>query len=129
MKLQCDQNPHAELALCVCVCVAVAHSCPTLCDPMDYSLPGSSAHEFSRQELITILAGGMAGVGSHSFSRGSPRHRDQLGSPALQADSVPPEPPGKALLLGRYNINNLHGQKLPTRDVSLHLVSSRAAEN
>ena len=24
--------------------VKVAQSCPTLCDPMDYSLPGSSAH-------------------------------------------------------------------------------------
>jgi len=28
----------------------VAQSCPTLCDPMDCSLRGSSAHEFSRQE-------------------------------------------------------------------------------
>ena len=28
---------------CVCVCVR-AQLCPTLCDPMDYSLPGSSVH-------------------------------------------------------------------------------------
>ena len=28
----------------------VAQSCPTLCDPIDCSLPGSSAHGFSRQE-------------------------------------------------------------------------------
>ena len=29
--------------VCVCVCASVhAHSCPTLCDPMDCSLPGSS---------------------------------------------------------------------------------------
>ena len=28
----------------------VAQSCPTLRDPMDCSLPGSSAHGFSRQE-------------------------------------------------------------------------------
>ena len=27
--------------LCVCVC---AQLCPTLCDPMDYSPPGSSVH-------------------------------------------------------------------------------------
>ena len=28
-----------------CVCVfSVSQSCPTLCDPMDYSLPGSSVH-------------------------------------------------------------------------------------
>ena len=30
----------------------VAQSCPTLCDPMDYSLPGSSAHgTFQAREL------------------------------------------------------------------------------
>ena len=29
--------------VCVCVCVLVARSCPTLCDPMDCSLPDSSA--------------------------------------------------------------------------------------
>ena len=28
----------------------VAQSCPTLSDPMDFSLPGSSVHGFSRQE-------------------------------------------------------------------------------
>ena len=28
----------------------VAQSCPTLSDPMDCSLPGSSVHRFSRQE-------------------------------------------------------------------------------
>ena len=28
----------------------VAQLCPTLSDPMDYSLPGSSIHGFSRQE-------------------------------------------------------------------------------
>ena len=29
---------------CMVVVVLVAHSCPTLCDPMDYSPPGSSVH-------------------------------------------------------------------------------------
>ena len=31
---------------CVCVCMYVlfTQSCPTLCDPMDCSLPGSSVH-------------------------------------------------------------------------------------
>ena len=33
----------------VCVC-AVARSCPTLCDPMDCSPPGSSVHGIFRQE-------------------------------------------------------------------------------
>ena len=37
--------------MCVCVCAgSVAKSCPTLCNPMDYILSGSSAHGISRQE-------------------------------------------------------------------------------
>ena len=30
--------------LCVCVCVLDSQLCPTLCDPIDWSLPGSSVH-------------------------------------------------------------------------------------
>ena len=30
--------------------VLVTQSCPTLCDPMDYSLPGSSVHGISLKE-------------------------------------------------------------------------------
>ena len=33
------------------VCAKSLQSCPTLCDPMDCSLPGSSVHGFSRQEF------------------------------------------------------------------------------
>ena len=33
----------------------VAQSCPTPCDPMDCSLPGSSVHGFSRQEYWSGL--------------------------------------------------------------------------
>ena len=35
------------VCVCVCVCVLVAQSCPTLCDSMDCSPPGSSVHEIS----------------------------------------------------------------------------------
>ena len=34
----------------MCVCVLVAQSYPTICDPMDYSFPDNSVHEFCRQE-------------------------------------------------------------------------------
>ena len=45
----------------------VAQSCPTLCDPMDCSLPGSSVHGIlDPMEWVTI-----------SFSRGSSQPRDQ----------------------------------------------------
>ena len=36
--------------ICMCICVLVAQSCPTLCDPMDCSLPGSSVHGILQQE-------------------------------------------------------------------------------
>ena len=46
-------DPQRLWCVCVCVCVCVclvAQSCPTLCDPMDCSLPDSSAHGCPRQE-------------------------------------------------------------------------------
>ena len=30
----------------------VAQSCPTLCDPMDYSLPGSSVHGILQARIL-----------------------------------------------------------------------------
>ena len=51
--LQVTQVTPKDYGVCVCVCVCVclvAQSCPTLCDPMDCSLPDSSAHGCPRQE-------------------------------------------------------------------------------
>ena len=47
----------------------VAQSCPTLCDPMDYSLQGSSLHG--------ILQAGVLEWVAISFSKGSPQLRNQ----------------------------------------------------
>ena len=35
---------HLHLGFNGCVCVKLLHSCPTLCDPMDDSSPGSFVH-------------------------------------------------------------------------------------
>ena len=58
--------------------VKVAQTCPTLCSPKDYTVYG-------------ILQARILESVAIPFSRGSsqPRH------PALQADSLPSEPPGK----------------------------------
>ena len=40
--------------MCVCVCVLVAQSCPTLCDPMDSSLPGSSVLGILQARILEI---------------------------------------------------------------------------
>ena len=47
----------------------VAQSCPTLCDPMDCNLPGSSLHGILQARVLEWVA--------ISFSRGSSRPRDR----------------------------------------------------
>ena len=55
-------NPSPNLLLCVLCAVLVAQLCLALCDPMDYSPPGSSVHGDS--------PGKNAGVGCHAFLHG-----------------------------------------------------------
>ena len=50
-----------------CVACLVTHLCPTLCDPKDWSLPGSSVHGISQARTLEWVA--------ISFSRGSPQPR------------------------------------------------------
>ena len=57
------------VCVCVCVCVLVAQLCPTLCDPMDYSLPGSCVNETLQARIVEWIA--------ILFSRGSSQSRDQ----------------------------------------------------
>ena len=57
------------------------------CNPMDCSLPGSSVHGIFQARVLEWVA--------VSFSRGSSQPRDRTGSPALQADALSSEPPGK----------------------------------
>ena len=67
----------------------VTQLCPTLCDPMDYSLPGSSVHETLQNFKNT-------GVGSHSLLQGIfPTQGSNPSLLHLQADSLPSEPPQK----------------------------------
>ena len=49
--------------------VLVAQSCPTLCDPMDCSLPSSSVHGILQDRILEWI--------SIPFSRGSSQPRDQ----------------------------------------------------
>ena len=68
-------------------CVLVFQSCLTLCDPMDCSPPGSSVHGISQARILEWVA--------IPFSRDLPNPGIKPGSPALQADSLPFEPPRK----------------------------------
>ena len=78
--------------------VLVAQLCPTLCNPMDCSLPGSSVHGILQARTVEWVAM-PSSRGSSIFLtylgiKGSFWPRDP-GSLALQADSLPSEPPGK----------------------------------
>ena len=70
----------------LCVCVWIIQSSMTLCHPMDYSPPGSSAMGFSRQEYWSGLPFPTPGDLPDPGIEPSP--------PALQADSLLSEPPG-----------------------------------
>ena len=65
----------------------VAQLCPTLCNPMDCSLLGSSFHGIFQAIVLEWVA--------ISLSRGSSQPREPR-SPALQADFLPSEPRGKS---------------------------------
>ena len=58
-----------EYSVCVCVCLCVTQLCPTLCDPMDCSPPGSSVHGLLQARILEWLA--------ITFSRRSSQPRDQ----------------------------------------------------
>ena len=65
----------------------VAQSCPTLCDPMDCSLPGSSVHGIFQARVLEWVA--------ISFSRDPPNPGIEHGLPHCRQTLLPSEPPGK----------------------------------
>ena len=71
--------------------VLVVQFCLTLCYPMDCNLPGSSVHGILRQEYWS----GLPDPSPVDLSDPGIESR----SPALQADSLPSEPPGKPFSL------------------------------
>ena len=54
---------------CMCVCAQLLQSCPTLCDPMDRSPPGSSVHGILQKRILKWVA--------MPSSRGSSQLRDR----------------------------------------------------
>ena len=67
--------------------VKIALSYPTLCDPMNCSLSGSSVHGILQARILEWVAFPSPGD--------LPNPGIEHGSPTLQADSLPTEPPGK----------------------------------
>ena len=88
--------------MCCAVLCLVTQSCPTLCDPMDCSQPGSSGHGDSpgkntRVDCHALLQGNLLNPGV------------ELRSSTLQVDSLPSEPPGKPKNTGMGTLSFLQG--------------------
>ena len=86
---------------CAVLCL-VSQSGPSLCSPMDCSPPGSSVREGS--------PGKNTGVGCHALLQGIfPTQGLKPRAPALQAESLPSEPPGKSMNTGVGSLSLLQG--------------------
>ena len=82
----------------------VAQLCPTLCDPMDCSLPGSSVHGILQERILEWIA--------VPFSRGSPQPKDWTRSRTLQVDSLLSELPGKLNQWNKQDSNSIWSNSL-----------------
>ena len=71
------------------MCVLVVQSCLTLCNPVDSSPPGFSVHGILQARILEWLP--------FPFPGDLPDSGIEPESLALQADSLPSEPPGKPL--------------------------------
>ena len=74
--------------------------------PMDCSPPGSSVHGISQARILEWVA--------IPFSRDLPDPGIEPWSPALQADYLPSEPPGKPYLIWRKSKNAYNSNKKRT---------------
>ena len=91
--------------------VQVAQSCPTLCDPVDYTV-----HGILQARILEWVAFPSPGD--------LPNPGIKPGSPALQADSLPAEPPGKPKNIGVDNLSLLQ-QIFPTQESNQGLLHCR----
>ena len=87
----------------------VTQSCPTLCDPVDYTV-----HEILQASISEWVA--------FPFSRGSSQPRSNPG--LLQADSLPAEQQGKPRNTGVGSVSLLY-QIFPTQESSWGLLHCR----
>ena len=100
----------------VCMYVKVAQLCPTLCDLMDYSLPGFSVHGILQARILEWVA--------IPFSSRSSQPRDQTQVSPLQVNSLLSEPPGKPKNTGVGSLSLLQ-QIFPTQKLNCSLLHCR----
>ena len=85
--LKSQGNTFHQVLSMFCCCCLFTKSCPTFCDPMDCSSPGSSVHGISQARILEWIA--------ISSSTGSSQPRDQTQVSCLAGRFFTTEPPGK----------------------------------
>ena len=80
----CSKAGHSPRA---CTCAKLLQSCLTLCNPMDYSPPGSSVHGFLQARILGCVA--------MPFSKGIFLTQGPNSLLHCQAGSLPLAPPEK----------------------------------
>ena len=88
-----------------------ARLCPTLCDPMDYTV-----HGIPQARILARVA--------LPFYRGSSQSRDRTRSPTVQEGSLRVEPPGKPKNTGMGSLSLLQ-QILLTQELNRGLLRCR----
>ena len=87
-------------------------SCPTLCDPLDCSWPGSSDHGIFRAQILEWV--------TISFSKGSSQPRDGTQVSGLlywQVGSLPLPPPGNPIIYNNVCYVSHVVHHIPTTDL------------
>ena len=95
---------------------SVVQSCPALCDPLEYSLPGSSVCWIFQATTLEWVA--------ISFYRGSSRPRNQTRVSCIAGGFFTAEPsrrPYSTLDLNQEAEKRSFGQNIPIRDTLRHL--------
>ena len=65
-KLRVSEVMNSTLVMLECFCCLVTKSCPTLCDPMDCSPPGSSVYGISQARVLEWVAMPSSGASSQT---------------------------------------------------------------
>ena len=89
-----------ELNWCICVCMYLLLCHIRFCNPMDYSMPGSSVDGILQKRILEWVA--------IPFSRDLPNPGIEPGTPTLRVDSFLSEPPGKPyvyIIIKLYTLN------------------------
>ena len=92
--IEIDVSLVSFYSIVVAVVVLVIQSYPTLCNPTDCSPPGSSVQGILQARTLEWIAIPFSQVGDGG---NIPEPGIKPGSPRLQADSLPSEPPGKPI--------------------------------